>query len=358
MAPSPIFIVGTGRSGTTLLRLMLCAHPRIYIAHEPSFYVFEAFYPRKAPRRRFLAYYFRTPWFRWLGVDPARVLAALPDPLPPERMGEAYDAIMREKAAQYGRVRYGEKTPSHASHLGRIFADFPGARVIHVIRDPRDVAQSLSRMPWASANPWTNARLCAQQWREAARFRDRLLEVRLEDLLASPEATMRRVLDYVGEPWDAAVLDHAANVPDADDMPPLPWLRQAARPLAPAARPLSLRPAEIRAIERVSRPVMTAVGYEPVTLPEEPGALAVRWAALCGFGGWIHYVGAYFRLGLWLRDPSHFDGDKYALLWRRINRRAWANYPGLELPVAPALPSARAVTAVPRGAPAATSILD
>jgi hypothetical protein len=320
---------------------MLCAHPRIYIAHETSFYVFEELYRRSATGREFLAYYFQSPWFRWLRVDPVRVLEGLPDPLPRERVADAFAAILREKAARYGRVRYGDKTPAHASHLERIFTDFPGARVIHIIRDPRSTAISLSRMPWASASLVVNARLCAKQRREVAPFRDRVLEIRLEDLLAMPEGTMRRVLDYVGEPWDPAVLAHEVHIPDAHDIPPLPWLESAARPRsAAAAQWTSLPPAQIRAIERISRQLMAEGGYEPARLEREPGRLATWWAGAREFLAWLHYYGAYFRIGLWLRDPRHFDAEWTRTLWRRVNPGAWALYPGFEIPTAPPVPAA------------------
>ncbi len=63
------FVIGTGRSGTTLLRLMLSAHPRVYLTQEAHFF-YEAFL-RNATRRQYLEFYLKTPSFRWLGLDPA-----------------------------------------------------------------------------------------------------------------------------------------------------------------------------------------------------------------------------------------------------------------------------------------------
>ena len=59
---SPIFVVGTGRSGTTLLRTMLNAHPRIYLTHEASFYVAEVA-ARRLDGRAWLERYFESPSF-------------------------------------------------------------------------------------------------------------------------------------------------------------------------------------------------------------------------------------------------------------------------------------------------------
>jgi hypothetical protein len=342
-ARAPIFVVGTGRSGTTLLRFMLCAHPRIYIAHETGFYLFESLYPRKAARRQFLDYYFRTASFRWLRVDAASVLAGLPDPLPRERTADAFTAIMRLKAAQYGRVRYGDKTPAHAAYLRRIFADYPEARVIYMVRDPRSVSLSLSRTPWGSASLGANARYCADDVRKVAPFLERLLAVRLEDLLGEPRGTMERILDFVGEPWDEAVLDHATHIPDAHDMPPFPWLDSAARPReAPVTAWRSLSPAQIRMIERAAGRVMTEFGYEPARLSREPGRAAVWWAGAREFPAWLRAAIGYIRLGLRARRMRGQNDERMNQLWRLINPGAWALYPGFEVPTPPPLPSSEA----------------
>src|SRR5262249_57262875 len=134
---SPIFIVGNGRSGTTLLQLMLCAHPRIFVAFESNFYLFRATFPRNMAPADFLEQSFHNPSFRWLGVDPGRVRARLPDPLPPDRLALAYDAVLREAAALRGRVRYGDKSPLNSQYLARLYQDFPDARVIYIVRDTR-----------------------------------------------------------------------------------------------------------------------------------------------------------------------------------------------------------------------------
>jgi hypothetical protein len=338
---SPIFVIGTGRSGTTLLRLMLCAHPRIYITHEASFYVWEAQYSRRAPRRAFLDYYFRTASFRWLRLDPNLVLAGLPDPLPQARVGDAYAAVMRQKALVYGRPRFGDKTPSHAASLARIFQDFPDARVVHIVRDPRDTAVSLSHMPWASASLWANAAFCEIERRQVAKYRDRILQIRLEDLLVEPRSTMAAVLDFVGEPWDDAVLDHSRNAPDKHDMPPVPWLESAAKDRRPPSPTwLRLRPAEIRMIERVTRRIMADAGYPRAELPEEPSRLSVVWTAFRQCFETVRFLTVYLRIALRLRDARAFDSPDIVELLRRVNPGSWARYPGFHLPLPPQLPAA------------------
>jgi hypothetical protein len=345
MRQGPIFVVGTGRSGTTLLRFMLCAHPRIYITHEASFYVWEWVYPKRAPRAEFLRYYFQSPSFRWLRVDPASVLDGFPADLSRSRIGEVYEKIMREKAAQYGRVRFGDKTPSHAAHLPRIFRDFPDARIVHITRDPRGTALSLSRMPWAASSLYANAVFCELERRQVSRRDPRILKIRLEDLLADARGTMGKVLDHVGEPWDDAVLEHAQNLPDKHDMPPFPWLESAARARGePKAEWRQMTPLQIRLVERVSRRIMEEFGYARAELPpaEEPSRAAVFWAQLRELPETLRYMAVYWRLSRFLRDPRNFDSDETITLFKRVNPSSWSRYPGFEMPIAPAarLPAA------------------
>jgi hypothetical protein len=339
---APIFVIGTGRSGTTLLRLMLCAHPRIYIAHEASFYVWQANFGRRARLPDLLEYYFKTHSFRWLRVDPARVLRRVGEPLGATSR-DAFAAVLSEKAADYGRPRFGDKTPAHSAHLRQLFADFPEARVVHIVRDPRDTAHSLSRMPWASASLYADAAACEIERRQVAPFRDRMLAIRLEDLLATPRETMGRVLDFVGEDWDDAVLDHARRAPDKNDMPPFPWLESATTDRqAPQQKWASLEPAQIRMIEHVTRHTMKEFGYEPAKLAKEPSGWSVMWAGLRGVPEALRFVSVYWRLARLMRNASALDSQEAADLFRLVNPPSWARYPGFQMPAPPGLPAPRA----------------
>ncbi len=337
MTASPIFIIGTGRSGTTLLRNMLNAHPAIYVAFEPHFYWYESMYRKRATGRVFLDYYFATSHFRRQRVDPARVLAGLPDPLPRDQLGLAYAAVMREKAAQHGRPHFGEKTPAHAASLKRIYADFPDARCIHIVRDPRNTAVSLSRMPWAPPSLMMNAGYLDLERKQVAKFRDRMLRIRLEDLLAEPRATMERVLAFAGEPWHDAVLDHARHLPAGDDTPDFPWLDGARRDREPAVPQwLSLPSVKVRMIEQMTKALMREYGYDRTVLSDEPAWIHVFWEGIRQIPAALRYLAVTVPLALRARDVRRID-EVEAELYRRVNPEAWKRYPGYVMPAAPAL---------------------
>ena len=116
-----------------------------------------------------------------------------------------------------------DKLPLNIIRLGEINRVFPDAQVIVALRDPRDVALSCFMQSFG-ANP---AMANFQDLADTARFYDAVmglwrhyrevlsldwLEYRYEDLAREPEPTLRRVLDFLGEPWHDAVLDHQGDV--------------------------------------------------------------------------------------------------------------------------------------------------
>ncbi|MEZ4238054.1 MAG: sulfotransferase [Myxococcota bacterium] len=328
---SPIFVVGASRSGTTLLRMMLSAHPRIHLTMEASFYIWGALYTRFRDPDRFPPYYVRTFSYRWQRVDPARVLPGLPRPFRFADRKLLYAAVMREQAAQHGKPRYGDKTPGHTAQLARIFADWPDARVIRTVRDPREVIGSLVRMPWASPSRILAAAMTDAERRQGARFRDRILEVRLDELLKAPRETMQRVLDHVGEPWSDQVLEHAQHAPQ--DLPPMPWFA-AAQGERTASGPRRTRdPVDVRLVEWLNGRGLRAQGLSPLPLDEEPGRLAVarRYLAdvpLAVRGAWT--VMRMARAGT--------DHARTAALLHQLNPAAWAAAGDFAMPEPPPLP--------------------
>lgn len=341
---APIHVIGTGRSGTTLLRMMLSAHPRIHLTHEASFYVWEALWGRRDPAL-FPSYYLHTPHFRWLRLDPDLVLDDLPAPFAPEHRALLYTAVMRAAAARRHKPRWGDKTPSHSGSLRRIFEDWPDARVVRIVRDPRATVHSLTRMPWATASLVGASGFCELERRQVEPYRDRILQIRLEDLLEHPKETMAAVLDHVGEPWSDQVLDHPRFGPD--DLPPVPWFARAMDPPrgdAPSQSPprwsKDWAPEEVRLVEHINRHTLREFGYPPASLPQDVSTLR-RWTRhLRDLPEVFRSLWLTLRLGLLARHARHFEGIEQKRLFRRLNPAAWDRMPGFDgIPDAPALPA-------------------
>src|SRR5690348_3667915 len=131
-------------------------------------------------------------------------LEGAPPPRAGRSSGAAYRAALEAPylayAAQHGKPGWGDKTPFYIGHIDELRRVFPDARIVNLVRDGRDVALSLLRVPFGPANVWA----AAHEWRDAVdageaaaeRYGDAVLTVRYEDLVAEPEATVRRVCAF------------------------------------------------------------------------------------------------------------------------------------------------------------------
>jgi Sulfotransferase family len=203
MTPPPFFIVGCDRSGTTMLRLILDGSPDVAIPTESMILV--DFAPHAgdalatdAEFDRLARAVWRHPKLREWGL-PGR---------PPAREGRtgpaAYRAALEAPflayAALHGKPRWADKTPYYVGELDLVKRAFPEARIVNLVRDGRDVALSLLRVPFGPSNVWAAAR----QWRAAvdagdaaaARYDGDVLTLRYEDLVADPEPEARRVCEF------------------------------------------------------------------------------------------------------------------------------------------------------------------
>ena len=169
-ATAPFFIVGSGRSGSTLLRLILSAHPRICIPPETWFLLelvdrFPQDRPLEAEELQAVVDAM-TSHYRWpdLGLDRAVLEERLARANRPT-LGDAAAAVYDELASREGKPRWGDKTPPYVRIVPQLARLFPGARFLHLLRDGRDVALSFRKTGWHG--PWLHRN--TQEWREAVR---------------------------------------------------------------------------------------------------------------------------------------------------------------------------------------------
>jgi hypothetical protein len=215
-APMPV-IVGAPRSGTTLLRLMLDAHPELAIPPETGFLVLGKQLSNLGgdPVGAFVEAVTNFPTDAPVWADfqiSADQFRAELQKLKPFSVAEGFRVFYRMYAARFGKPRWGDKTPMYGRYLIDIEGLLPEARFIHLIRDGRDVAVSL-REQWFS--PGRDIEVQATFWRDhvlesrrqGAACRN-YLEVRLEDLVQNTEAVLRRICTFCELPWHAHMLRH------------------------------------------------------------------------------------------------------------------------------------------------------
>jgi hypothetical protein len=212
--PAP-FVVGVNRSGTTLLRLMLDSHPQLTIPPETHFVPEMIRLARRdnTTRKRLLRAATDHPRWGDFGLDEQELLDRLQEvkPLTPDGAIRAFYDLYAERE---GKSRWGDKTPRYMRAMPRIERALPEARFIHLIRDGRDVALSQAERALDGTEP--SLAEVADRWQRrirtarehAAELDNSYLEIRYEDLVSDPEATLRRVCEFIELDYDSAMLDY------------------------------------------------------------------------------------------------------------------------------------------------------
>jgi hypothetical protein len=250
-APAP-FIVGVGRSGTTLLRLMLDAHPKLAIPGETHF-LHQLAKLDGVTRAQFVEIVTTSETWENFALDAQDFEAAL-DRMEVFSLADAIRTFYRLYADRHGKPRWGDKTGFYLRSMTAIQRLLPEAHFIHVIRDGRDNALS-RRGLWFG--PGDDYAALAQLWVdgiEAARAQAGALahysEVRFETLVTDPKATLERICAGLDLSFDPAMLDYHKSAAGR--------LAEYKRPFGPAGRTPSDLATFMSIHERVQTPLDAA----------------------------------------------------------------------------------------------------
>lgn len=236
----PIFIVGSGRSGTTILYHMLCGHPAL-----SWFSNFNERWPR-ASFLNTLAALYRLPALRagrgkalpmpseaYAAWDHAHPVVDSPCDPPLTEAHATAEIIARVRAAVattqrfHGKTRFVNKNTRHTRRMRYLHRIFPDALFIHVLRDPRAATASLLKVDWwPQLRVWSENRVTPVEWvregRDPAVLAARLWvaevecvlaakqvlpaaqyhEVRYEEFMQNPEGVLRETLRFCDLSWD------------------------------------------------------------------------------------------------------------------------------------------------------------
>jgi hypothetical protein len=157
--------------------------------------------------------------------------------LRPSSYRDVVDGIFRVHALKRGKPRWGDKTPGYVTELDVLWKLFPESRVLHVVRDGRDVALSYGRISWGSRHLPTVAR--DWSWKVTlghkmgAMMGEHYLEVRYEDLVLAPQSTLMMVCGFLGESFEREMLDFAGDASAELPEDSLQWHRSSVSPPDP-----------------------------------------------------------------------------------------------------------------------------
>ncbi len=213
MERGPIFVAGLERSGTSLMYALLASHPNIAMTRRTN--LWKHFYNQYGDLRRAenldrcldkMRHY-------------KRLVVLQPDIERLRRDFEAgertyprlFDLLERQHADRLGRPRWGDKSLNTEHYADPILAAYPGARILHMMRDPRDrYASSYTR--WkvrrggigAGTAEWlSSARTAARNER---RYPARYRAVRYEWLASKPEEALTELCEFIGEDYTPQML--------------------------------------------------------------------------------------------------------------------------------------------------------
>lgn len=288
------FLVGAGRSGTTLLYKLLCLHPAV--AYISNFENRSAVFPSgvacrlAAPRTDAKlatwfgqggnAYFVKRPWFkkvfptpnegeaifRRCGLPLSPAADYVPSLATARHLRHRVERILRGARAQV----FLSKRTANNRRIRQLDAIFPAARYVHIVRDGREVTQSLAKVEWWDDHTiWWDGRkareieqagesrlsLCARNWvREVKELEtqlaripgERRLDLRFEQLLRDPLGEVERVVHFLGLEWTdsyrAAIESLRLQPQDS------PWQRQ-------------WTAEQLEAVLREARPTLSSLGY-------------------------------------------------------------------------------------------------
>ena len=216
----PIFIVGCERSGTTMLRLILCSHKNIALPPQTKY--IKKLYKRRIlfgdlskekNRKKLQEWFYNNHNKRTKLIDLEIDRDIIQDELRSagNTLGAYLSVILKLYSEKNGKVRWGDKHPYYIKYLSQLYQLFPDAQVIHIIRDGRDAVASLKKMPW-----WKNNSVYAMlNWQEAIQngkkalqkyYPNQFMEIRYEDIIDNPQESIHQVCDFLREDFSDDLL--------------------------------------------------------------------------------------------------------------------------------------------------------
>jgi len=274
---SPVFVVGSARSGTTLLYHTLLSsgsfaiyrgEPAAFDLLRPKFGDFR----RRRNREKMINVWLRSSMCHIAGVDKKAVYKRVLDAC--DGAGDFLRIVMGEVARRQGKPRFAVWGPDNLLYMRQIKREMPDALFIHMIRDGRDVAVSMAKEGWIRPLPWDRADgliVAALHWKwKVASGREQgqalgrdYLEVHFEDLVTQRDCTLRKIGNFIGSDLS---LDQIAQESIGTIAKPNTSFqeerREVFRPIGRWERVLPSKEAE--KLESILGPLLRQLGYKTV----------------------------------------------------------------------------------------------
>ncbi len=282
-------VVGTPRSGTTLLRIMLEDRLGLQVPAETHFFshlleqLTEAGHElplRGSALERALEMFAATPQLGGVDVDLERARNTAGDP--PVGVPQLFLACLAALGATGPAI--GEKTPEHLWYSDLVMSAFPDTKTIVVVRDPRSVVASTSRVPWGGQGPvwwasrWRDDQEIVLALMQSSSWAARVRTIRYEDLVADPDATVEALGHFLDLPLVAGRPEPGKHpIPSRTDLD-APEMKRALEPPDPTraqAWAAELDPGWVAVIDAVCGEVMVEFDYRTAVSDDPAGSAAM-----------------------------------------------------------------------------------
>ncbi len=232
----PVFIIGVGRSGTSLLQSMLHAHSKFIFLPETQFL-------RKYVLRH-------SPYQKLNNTDKETLREKLKKDeqfsrtkIRPESIIENSKTLIdcywnllsgsKQKETRY----FGDKDPRLIDYLSELNIIFPSSKIVHIIRDPRDVILSRTKADWSKNRPFFMQifmyRTQLERGRRAGKklFKSNYYELYYEDLIENPVETLEGLCKFFDVPFEKKMLEFGNAAKDLVDAKEMQWKKETLGPL-------------------------------------------------------------------------------------------------------------------------------
>lgn len=225
----PIFIIGNPRSGTTLFRLMLSAHPNIYIAQECGFLEYfynkyKDFHGEKKLIDNYIKDVLNSRKIEFWNLDETGLKSFVYDRTP-----NNYKELAASIYEYYGekfypdKNRWGDKNNYYLHHIEKIYDIYPEVKFLHIVRDGRDVVRSyldlsktkdnskyspdLPKTIQSASKDWVNnLNDISNSFKKINS--DNIFEFRYEDLVMFPQKKLGEICDFLNEPFSDNMINY------------------------------------------------------------------------------------------------------------------------------------------------------